>query len=708
MTADRRTSRPLIPPRTALWLASAAAPVGLLVLVVTLWYGDALEPTIPGLDQSGPVTNYGQSIAELATHAAGVLTVGWLLMTVVFVPGAPVRKGARAAKRAAATAEGATTPPPVTLSAVGSRALRAASLSAIVWAVAALVCAVFSFATLVGRPVTDVLYGSAIVGYFVDIGEGRALLATVVIAAALSVAAHLPRTPWQAGPLLLLALVGLTPTIFTGHAAAADNHALAVFGLGVHLVGAGTWIGGLIVLIVAGRRLGGLLPRVVSRFSALALWCFIAVGASGLVSAYVRLEGIDLTSNYGQLVAAKAGALAILGALGLWHRKASIPALRTQRRGRTFVRIAVVEGVVMVATVALAVGLSRTPTPLLDTPLESREAYLLGFPIPGPPSLGAYALDWWIDPLFALLVAAGAVLYGIGLARVRRAGVAWPVSRTVAWYAGLAAALVLTSSGLAKYSMIMFSAYVVQHLLIGTVVPLALVLGAPVTLALRALRTDEVVGASPRDLVLALVRGRSVRLVAHPVVSFPLVGMALYGFYLTGLFETTLVDHAVHSLTLAAALLAGVLLLWPILGGPWSPHQFDMTVRFAVLLGLIPLHAFFGLAFATSQGVFVEHWFALFKLPWRPSPLDDQQFGGVLAWWTGLAATLLSLGALARLWVRGSAGTAPAAVADTGSDGEPEGGGDSAAGGAPDGPEGGEPAGATHGPAAVDTGTGTR
>ncbi len=81
------------------------------------------------------------------------------------------------------------------------------------------------------------------------------------------------------------------------------------------------------------------------------------------MNAWVRLGGVHLGSRYGMLIVAKGVALAALGACGWWHRRTTIPALRYGTGKRAFLRLGTVEILVMTATMALAVGLSRTPPP---------------------------------------------------------------------------------------------------------------------------------------------------------------------------------------------------------------------------------------------------------------------------------------------------------------------------------------------------------
>src|SRR5204862_1448267 len=105
---------------------------------------------------------------------------------------------------------------------------------------------------------------------------------------------------------LVLTLGCLVPQALAGHAASSTGHTLAVASLLVHILAAALWCGGLFALAVAARRGVAGLRFAVPRFSTLALWCFAAVAASGVVNAAVRLGSLDalLATQYGGLVLA--------------------------------------------------------------------------------------------------------------------------------------------------------------------------------------------------------------------------------------------------------------------------------------------------------------------------------------------------------------------------------------------------------------------
>ena len=156
-------------------------------------------------------------------------------------------------------------------------------------------------------------------------------------------------------------------------------------------------MGGLLALVLYVRRSSGALSVAVPRFSALALWCYIAIGISGLVNAWVRLGGVDAlwSSRYGLLVVGKVAAFVALGVFGWWHR----------RRAQSFLRLAAGEVVVMAATIGLAVALSRTRTPVPDVPATDVSAAesVLGFDLP-PYSLIEVLTGWRPDMIVLLVV----------------------------------------------------------------------------------------------------------------------------------------------------------------------------------------------------------------------------------------------------------------------------------------------------------------
>ena len=580
-------------------LAIGAVATGLVALALVVRLGGAFSETAaPGLSESGALTKIGLSVAKLAGNAAAVLTVGWLLVAAVFArPPAPA----------------------------GLRCLRAASLTALAWALCTLALIVCTALDLFGTGIGG-LTGNMMRTLLIELPQGRAMLMTLAVAIALAVAASLPRAGGGTGYLLAGALAALLPPLFTGHAAGASHHALAVYTLVAHVLGVALWIGGLVALVTVGPALRGDLPRIVGRYSTLALVSFTVVGVSGAVNAWVRLGGFDFGSRYAMVVLAKIAALGVLGVLGWRHRRSTIPALRDGRGARPFLRLGAAEVLIMAATMAVATGLSRTPPPENAPDTLDLAELRLGFPMPGPPGIGPYLLDVWADPLFLVLITAGAVLYGVGVLRVRD----WPRRRVAAWGAGLIVALLATAGGISKYSMVLFSAHAVQHVLIGVVAPLLLLYGAPVRLALRAVRGESA------PLLAAAAGCRGIRLLAHPVVASALLLLSLYAFYVSPLFPASLANHALHSLAMLCFLVIGL-------------AYFHGTAGTLVPFAVLPLHAIAGIAL-TREGAVLGSWFEEFDRGWGAPPLDDQRLGALLLWTATVAVTAAAAAAQELYW----------------------------------------------------------
>lgn len=584
-------------------LAIGAGAIALVVLALVVRVGGAFSETAaPGLSQAGALTKAGLVTARLGGDVAAVLTVGWLLVAAVFVPGTPAAR----------------------------RCLRAASLTATAWAACTLALIVCTVLDLFGIGLTKVT-GDMMRTFLVELPQGRALFLVLAATIAVSVASRLPRAADGAGYLLAAALAGLLPPLFTGHAASGANHALAVYSLVAHIAGVALWTGGLVALVTLAPAVDDRLPRVAERYSALALVSFAVVAASGAVNAWVRLGGLHLGSRYGALVVAKAAALAVLGAIGWWHRRATLPALRSGG-ARPFLRLGAVEILVMAATMALAAGLSRTPPPEVAPGTLDVVALRLGFPLPGPAGPGPLLLDWWIDPLFLVLLVGGAALYGTGVARVRD----WPWRRSASWAAGLLVVLLATCGGISRYSMVLFSTHAVQHVLVGLAAPVLLLYGAPLRLALEAMRGEG------RALLAAAAGSRGLRVLTDPVTASVLLLLSLYAFPRSPLFGASLGNHALHSLALVVFLVAGL-------------AYFHGTTGTLMPFALLPLHAIAGIALM-RDGTVLGGWYEHLGRRWGAPPLDDQRLGALLLW-TAAAAVTLAVAAAHGLYWRGPRST---------------------------------------------------
>src|SRR5690606_38736460 len=270
------------------------------------------------------------------------------------------------------------------------------------------------------------------------------------------------------------------------------------------------------------HRLGRDLVPAVTRYSAVAAWCFVAVGVSGVVNAGIRIGGLDgLSTRYGALVLAKATLLAAIGALGWAHRRATIPRLEGPRGGWRFWRLVAVELVVMgaVSGVAVALGSTAPPVPQLPTGQLTPAQIVTGHPLPPEPTFELWLTTFRWDVVSALGCLAAAIVYVRWTRRLRARGDRWPLGRTVSMLAGLLLLAWTTSGGPAVYGHVLFSAHMVQHMTLAMIIPIFIALSAPVTLAARALPARQDGSRGPREWLLGIVHSKVATFFANPVVA---------------------------------------------------------------------------------------------------------------------------------------------------------------------------------------------
>jgi cytochrome c oxidase assembly factor CtaG/putative copper export protein len=598
-------------------LLAAVIAAALLALV-----GEPLGP--------GVVNAYGPTVVRVAAEIGSVLTVGSLLFAAFLAP--PQKSG--------------------TVAVSGYAALRMASWSALLWFLSALLEVPFAAATAVSKPVTDVLDTRTLVDLIRLLPEAKAWLFTAAIALLIAVAARIVLSWGWSVVLFLLAVLGVTPVAVTGHSSS-TQHDLASNSLLMHLVAVSLWVGGLIAVLAYGRRTGEHLGLAVSRFSKLALICWLVMAWSGVINALIRLPIDDLfTTSYGLLVLGKIGALLLLGGIGYLQRERSVRDVVAGGTGSSLFRLGAVEVLIMLATIGLAAALARTPPPAVLVEPDP-VALRIGYSLAGPPTLVRLLFDWRVDLIFLAVAGALAAVYLVGVNRLRARGDAWPVGRTIAWLAGCLVVVMATSSGFGRYAPAMFSIHMETHMMLSMLAPVLLVLGGPVTLALRALPVaGKDAPPGPREWLLAAVHSPVARALTHPVVALVLFVGSFYVLYFSGLFDAALNQHWAHLAMNTHFLLVGCLFYWPVIGVDPSPRRLPHLARLGMVFASLPFHAFFGVILMSTQTVIGEPFYSGLALPWTADLLADQRLGGGIAWATGELPLLVVLVALLMQWSR--------------------------------------------------------
>ncbi|NLA66129.1 MAG: bifunctional copper resistance protein CopD/cytochrome c oxidase assembly protein [Leucobacter sp.] len=542
-------------------------------------------------------------------------------------------------------------------------AMDLASGSAAVLTVAATAAMIFTYVDVSNQAFSaGADFGAGLAMFLTEFELGQLWLMEILLAALVTVICFAARDRRIILLALVLSLATTWPIASQGHAAGASGHSQAVNSLLVHLVGAAVWLGGLMTLVFLAKKVDrARLAVLVSRYSSFALFAFIGVSASGVVSAGLRVGGVEALfgTGYGQIVVLKAVALIALGLFGVAWRQRAIARIPGPRGGRVFAWLVVAELAVMGGASGLAAALGRSATPVAiesarDTgsPSVTPAEWLTGDPLPPEPTLDSYFTYWKFDLAWALVCVFAAMLYLAGVWRLRKRGDRWPLGRTVAWLGGLAMLFYTTNGVLNGYEQYLFSTHMLAHMMLAMVVPLVLVLGAPVTLALRAVEKRRDGSWGTREWIMWMVQTPYSKIITHPAVAALVFVGSLWVFYFTPMARWAVSEHLGHQFMIVHFLISGYLFCLSMVGIDPVPYRFPYPLRLVTLFATMASHAFFGVTVMTGDSLLLADWYGAMGRTWGATPLEDQHLGGGIAWGIGELPTLLLALTVAIQWAR--------------------------------------------------------
>lgn len=611
-------------PAAAQWLGRALGPAILLAaaligLVIALALGGGAAPLLLG--DPGPFVRWSLPIAKLVANLSAAAMIGPLVLA-LFALRPQERRFERAADLASAGA-----------------------------ALFTLASAATAFLTFMGafRPELSAgrQFGEQLGRFLFQLPLGQAWSVTVLLGAVVTLALFAWRS-WT--PVLVtsvLALTALLPMATQGHAGDLSGHGLAVNSILLHTVGAAVWLGGLLLLVL----LRDDEERLLRRYSSLALAAFTVIAVSGVARSLVTLrEPGDLASGWGAILLAKIAILGLLGAMGAWYRLRLIP--RMSQHPAWFGRLVLVELALMGLAAGAATALGRTQPPGEQGYPATPAQLLTGELLPEELTPLRWLTEWKIDILWMLVGVFGIVFYLAGVVRLHRRGDRWPVHRTVLWVLGLLLLIWVTCGSINRYQEFLFSVHMLGHMLLGMGIPLLLVSGAPITLALRAIHRRDDGTRGGREWILWAVHSPWSRIVTHPIVAAAIFILSLWAFYFTDLFRWSMYDHLGHQWMIVHFLISGYLFVMSLIGSDPVPYRLPHAGRLVTLITTMAMHAFFGVALMMQTGLMVAEWFGSMGRTWGASPLEDQYVGGGIAWSIGEIPTLILAVTVAIMWSR--------------------------------------------------------
>ncbi|MGH7751791.1 MAG: cytochrome c oxidase assembly protein, partial [Gemmatimonadales bacterium] len=407
-------------------------------------------------------------------------------------------------------------------------------------------------------------------------------------------------------------------------------------------------------LTVAGTALGKNTQDILRRFSTMAGSAFLLVVASGIINALIRVQTPeDLASPYGALLAVKTLGAIGLGVIGYLHRTRVIPLLGLTAgtgasRGLLW-RLVGVELLIMGAVSGLAAALARTPTPGGEEirPALTPAEILTGYLLPPEPAAEQWFTVWRPDWLWITAAAFAAFLYQHAARRLNKRGAGWPWLRSAAWLAGLGLLVFFTSGGPSVYGRVLFSAHALDHMALATIIPVLLVLGAPVTLARRVLAPRVDGSTGPHEWIESVSGSRFAAIVTHPLAAAAVMAASMLLFYSTDAYGFALREHAGHELMSVYFVTVGCLFVLSMLGTGTLGRRFTYPARLAALAATMAFYTVFGITVMRSTVLIQPGWFTELGRDWGLPALQDQQLAGAILWGFGaIPAALMAIAVL--------------------------------------------------------------
>jgi len=523
-------------------------------------------------------------------------------------------------------------------------------ISTLTWLLGVLGSIIFTLALILDSSISVALDPTVIRSFLTQYNLGSYLAFEAIIAYVVFICAFQVRKILALILLLLISVAGVAAPEFQSHAASGGSHSLVIGSLVIHVIGLSLWVGGIVAI--------GMLSETdraiaVPRFSQLALWAAIAVVISGVVNAWARLNFASAwNSTYAYIVIAKTLATISLLGIGYLHRKNLANKVSINWSG--FANLLTTEAIIMVVTVAMGSWLSNTGSPsrpgefVFDPALS-----VVGIATPPKPTWSSIFLSYEPNALIIGILIMMVALYVKGVMVLTKRGDKWPVGRTISFALAIAVIDFATSGGLGLYAHFSFSYHMIAHMLLGMIAPIGLVLGAPMTLALRTLpqgRTPSERGV--RGSLLAALHSKIGTFYTNPIVALLIFDGSLFALYFTDLFANMMQSHVGHLFMTLHFLSAGFLFFFVVIGIDPNPRKIPYLVRIIILFAAMSIHAFFSIALMSTSTLIDKGYFSSLQTPWLTDLLADQKLGGSIGWAMGEIPILIALVATFINWLR--------------------------------------------------------
>lgn len=527
----------------------------------------------------------------------------------------------------------------------GKSQLKKVNSLAILWAITCLVSAIATLANTLGLKLSEITAPGVIKTYIWALPTARSFLITALLATLIASFVYFSVSLNSIAILLVLTIAGIISPLLNSHSSGLGDHSLALTSALVHGVAISFWVGG---LLAVRTESGFIEQKIISRYSIIATYSFSALAISGFANAYTHMNGFSdvYETKYGQLVLVKILLLSL----------AAVTAIKLRAivgRDGNMLKFILCEITIMFVAVGAGVALRSTPPTRVFVPLDSAAEDILGFAFPEKPNGIALIFGWHPEWLMLAGSLCAVALYFVGLKRLKRNQISWPISRSIFFFIGLALVNWATSAGVSKYAMVTFSAHMIQHMFLSMLAPIFIVLGAPITLALRALPAqNDSEHRNTREWILAIIHSRYSKTITNPLIVLGVFTFGLYGLYFTSTFATMMSSHTGHVLMELHFLFSGILFAYIVVGIDPAPRKTPYWAKLLLVLVAISIHAFFAIALMQSTTPIGDAWYSQVRPDWLIDPLADNYLGGGFAWAFGEVPTLFLLLLVAVQWAK--------------------------------------------------------
>ncbi|NBN91324.1 MAG: hypothetical protein EBV43_01440 [Actinobacteria bacterium] len=512
-----------------------------------------------------------------------------------------------------------------------------------VWFVVTIGYLLSSLAEIFGSGIGEILKVNILQSFITQVTLGKLLTYQVIVAFLVFIFSNLLKKNGGALVLLVLALSGIIAPLFQSHSSSLGGHSLAIGSLVIHVIGLSFWIGSVIALKVMPSQIQSF---AFSRVSVIALWSSLAVVLSGVANAWTRLRfSPDWFTGYGALISLKIALTLIVFIIASRVRKnVSVNTLLSFEIG------------VMIVILGIGAILNRF-TPVESGEIEfDRIRELIGISMPSEPTLSRVFFEYEANGLALGVLIFATALYIRGVVALSRRGDRWPVGRTVSFAIGISLLDYATSGGLGLYSHFSFQYHMIAHMVLSMIAPIAIILSAPITLALRTLpigRNKSERGI--RGMLIQALHSRPSRVITHPISALAIFDGSLFALYFTPLFSNLMSGHFGHLIMNFHFVAAGLLFFHVIVGIDPNPRKVHHLVRVVILLAAMSIHAFFSVALMSANELIDGGLYQLLDRPWATDLLRDQKAGAAIGWAMGEIPIVIALVATFIQWVRSDA-----------------------------------------------------